>query len=233
MNEQQFLLESWTKTNKNGALTLQLEHGALDLYLNFLPYDFAENYIAKITSTYENLTWKKLGKAGLQSEKLTFKEVKWAQEKVRVFGKWHKAPRLTAWEGDKGVCYKYSGVLHTANGWHTETQKVREMISNRTQLPFNSVLYNWYRNGLDSMGWHSDDEKELGSGPQIASYSYGASRTIKFRQRNNYKIGFSFQIPSNSLLIMKGNLQHHWQHAIPKRLSEQQPRINLTFRNIL
>ncbi|MCH8555776.1 MAG: alpha-ketoglutarate-dependent dioxygenase AlkB [Schleiferiaceae bacterium] len=233
MIEQQFLLEGWQKQGRNDSLCLLLEHGSLELYLNFLPDDAAENYISKITSNREELSWSMLQKVGLRTKKLTFTTVDWIQERVRVFGKWHNAPRLTAWEGDVGICYKYSGVIHTAGGWHEETNKIRERISKLTKLPFNSVLYNWYRDGIDTMGWHSDDEKELGENPQIASYSFGASRTIKFRLRKNNKIGFSFQLPSNSLLIMKGSIQHHWQHAIPKRLTERHPRINLTFRNII
>lgn len=155
-------------------------------------------------------------------------EMPWKQERT-IFG--HLTPRLTAWEADAGVAYRYSGITHMGEGWSGLLQGVRQRVEEAAQATFNSVLLNRYRDGDDSMGYHADDEPELGMNPIIASLSLGGSRTFVLRhessgEKRRYELGHG------SLLIMAGTLQHHWKHALPKTKAAVSERINLTFRRI-
>ena len=141
------------------------------------------------------------------------------------------APRLTAWHGDSDASYKYSGQEHEPLPWIEPLTAIKNRISIFIRANFNSVLANFYRDGQDSIGWHSDNEKELGPCPIIASVSFGATRIIKFR--NQEKQSVSVSLNTGSLLIMSGATQSFWQHSISKTKKEIAPRINLTFRNIL
>ena len=158
----------------------------------------------------------------------------WQREKIRLFGQEHWQPRLLAWYADQGVQYTYSGITHQPEFWSEHLMKIKEMIESLTENTFNSVLANLYRNGADSMGWHSDDEKELGSEPIIASLSLGAERRFLFRPRKGIIAAKKdFLLQSGSLLIMRGRTQEHFQHAVPKTAKIVGERINLTFRNIV
>ena len=160
-------------------------------------------------------------------------EIPWKQEHIKLFGKTHPTPRLTAWHGDEHCVYKYSGVVNQPFPWTPSllTIKTRiESISNSTT--FNCVLLNFYRDGSDKMGWHSDDEKELGPNPSIASVSFGATRRFDFKHKTEANNKFSIHLESGSLLLMQGDMQHHWLHQIPAQKRIPEPRINLTFRNI-
>ena len=160
-------------------------------------------------------------------------EIPWKQEHIKLFGKTHPTPRLTAWHGDEHCVYKYSGVVNQPFPWTPSllTIKTRiESISNSTT--FNCVLLNFYRDGSDKMGWHSDDEKELGPNPSIASVSFGATRRFDFKHKTEANHKFSIHLESGSLLLMQGDMQHHWLHQIPAQKRIQEPRINLTFRYI-
>lgn len=156
----------------------------------------------------------------------------WAQYPITIFGKTFLQPRLIAWQGDRGVEYTYSKTTFQSNGWSSEVLYIKEKLEESLNLHFNSVLLNLYRNGQDSMGWHSDNEKELGINPLIASVSLGACRQIQFRQTKDHSQKISLNLESGSLLLMQGNTQHHWQHQIPKTKKVEMPRINLTFRTI-
>ncbi|MBT8138311.1 MAG: alpha-ketoglutarate-dependent dioxygenase AlkB [Gammaproteobacteria bacterium] len=157
-------------------------------------------------------------------------EIQWSQPQVRLFGKTHKVPRLTAFYGDRGLQYSYSGVRHETLPWSATLQQIKRDVERSTQRKFNSVLLNCYRNGSDSNGWHADDEKELGDAPFIASLSLGASRDFHFRHNKLGKHNYSCALESGSLLLMAGCMQQHWQHQLPKRLKVSDARINLTFR---
>ena len=160
-------------------------------------------------------------------------EIPWKQEHIKLFGKTHPTPRLTAWHGDTHCVYKYSGVVNQPFPWTPSllTIKTRiESLSNGTT--FNCVLLNFYRDGSDKMGWHSDDEKELGPNPSIASVSFGATRRFDFKHKTEANTKFSIHLESGSLLLMQGDMQHHWLHQIPAQKRIQEPRINLTFRYI-
>jgi len=155
----------------------------------------------------------------------------WHSEQIKIYGKTFWQPRLLAWYGDNGVSYKYSGIEHQAIPWTNELIELKKKIEKLTGFSFNSVLANQYRNGQDSMGWHSDNEKELGANPIIASLSFGAERKISFKSKIG-KEKLDLKLRSGSLLIMSGATQQNWQHAIPKTKKEIDVRINLTFRTI-
>lgn len=159
------------------------------------------------------------------------RQTQWRQESVRVFGKTVKQPRLIAWQGDKGLQYTYSNLHMSATQWTPLLQCLREKVEKHVGATFNGVLLNYYRNGADSMGWHSDNENELGINPIIASLSFGAARDFFLKNKsNNEKVKIELQ--TGSLLVMQGETQTYWQHSLPKRLKVKEPRINLTFRAI-
>lgn len=156
----------------------------------------------------------------------------WRQDEIRMFGRWCKIPRLQAWYGSADAHYRYSGLALQPEPFTPELAMLREHLSQHCQQDFNAVLANLYRHGKDSMGWHSDDEKELGPNPVIASLSFGEPRRFQFRHRQNPAQKHEITLTHGSLLIMTGSTQHHWHHGIPKQAKAQNPRINLTFRRI-
>lgn len=164
-------------------------------------------------------------------------EMRWARGEVTIFGKSHRIPRLEAWHGDPGASYKYSGLQHDPAPWTETLQVILDRLKDfRRDFDFNSVLGNLYRDGNDAMGWHSDDEPELGENPCICSVSLGASRDFIFRHRTRKDLdSIKIHLEVGSLLIMEGPTQENWQHSIPRRRGKNSPgeRINLTFRKIL
>jgi alkylated DNA repair dioxygenase AlkB len=157
---------------------------------------------------------------------------KWRDDKIKIFGKEHTQPRLVAWFSDSDVLYTYSGIKLVGADWPPSILKLKEMIELESSAKFNSLLINYYRDGKDYMGWHSDDEEELGENPLIASLSFGATRDFKIRYKKDHKIQLSLELEDNHLLIMKGECQHFWHHCLPKRLRVNKERLNLTFRLI-
>lgn len=152
----------------------------------------------------------------------------WRTASVRMFGRELPSPRLTAWYGERA--YRYSGLTWAPRPWTGELSAIRAHIEALCDSRFNGALLNLYRDGRDSMGWHSDDEAELGPAPTIASLSLGAPRRFVFRRRADPKTRRALELPHDSLLIMRGGTQAHWQHALPKTARPAAPRINLTFR---
>ncbi len=160
-------------------------------------------------------------------------ETGWRHESIHVWGKLRLQPRLTAWIADPGVAYSYSGITMQPGSWTPALSQIRQAVSAATGRPYNSVLLNLYRDQQDSMGWHSDDEAELGRNPAIASLSLGATRTFKLKHKTlAEQKTLSIDLQHGSLLLMAGSTQHHWQHAIAKQTRLIGPRINLTFRQI-
>lgn len=156
----------------------------------------------------------------------------WRQELIKMYGKVHPVPRKTAWYGD-GFNYTYSGIVCNPEPWTKELLDIKRVIEHF--LPgerFNSVLLNLYRDGSDKVGWHSDDEPELGLNPIIASVSLGATRRFDLKHKTVPDQKFQVELTSGSLVVMCGTLQHHWLHQIPVQKRVEQPRINLTFRTI-
>lgn len=169
------------------------------------------------------------------------RKLAWKQKQVQVYGKWHTSPRLQAWYGSSEAKYQYSGVNMEPLPWQSELLQLKEACENFCSresgsryneiIHFNSVLANLYRSGEDSMGLHSDDEKELGSEPVIASVTLGGERYFDFVHKYQpFKLRLSLK--SGSLLVMKGETQRNWLHCVPKTKKIVAPRINLTFRFI-
>jgi alkylated DNA repair dioxygenase AlkB len=140
-------------------------------------------------------------------------------------------PRLTAWYADPGLTYSYSGVTHRALEWTPTLQEIRRRVEQASGTSLNSLLLNLYRDGRDSIGFHSDDEPELGINPVIASVSLGAVRQFVLNHKKSRE-KLSFRLAHGSLLVMGGTCQHHWIHGVPKTAEEVGERINLTFRQI-
>ena len=173
-------------------------------------------------------------------------ELHWQQGEIKIFGKNIFEPRLTAWYGDVGKNYTYSGVKREPLEWHPLLKRLKSDIENPSlrlksrnsseinfNFEFNSVLCNFYRNGKDSMGYHADNEKELGINPLIASVNFGVTRRFLLKHRTDKNLKHEILLTHGSVLFMAGEMQHYWLHAIPKSTHNLLPRINLTFRNII
>jgi alkylated DNA repair dioxygenase AlkB len=158
--------------------------------------------------------------------------IPWQQERVLIFGQQRLVPRLVAWHGDPGACYTYSGTRHVPQPWTPTLERIRERVGGLTGHSFNAVLLNLYRDGRDGMGWHADDEPELGHDPVIASVSLGASRRFCMRHRRRKDQKLDLSLPNGSLLLMSGATQRYWVHAVPKTAVPVGKRINLTFRQV-
>lgn len=161
--------------------------------------------------------------------------VNWVQHRIKIFGKSHPCPRLSAWYGDSGSDYAYSGLSLNPIPWSKTLLEIKSVVEERVGTSFNSALLNLYRDGNDSMGWHSDDESELGEQPVIASVSLGDTRRflLRLRIKSSAQKSVSIDLHSGSLLVMRGNCQKEWKHSVPKTIREVGPRINLTFRRIV
>lgn len=158
-------------------------------------------------------------------------ELDWRQDRIRLFGRQLPIPRLQAWHGEPGCQYRYSGLTLAPRPWTPTLQVLRAAIEERLAADFNAVLANLYRDGSDSVGWHADDEPELGPEPLIASLSLGAPRRFCLRHRHSGE-RHDLELPAGSLVVMGGSLQHHWLHALPKTRRPCGSRINLSFRQV-
>ncbi|WP_275544502.1 alpha-ketoglutarate-dependent dioxygenase AlkB family protein [Pseudomonas sp. Marseille-Q0931] len=156
----------------------------------------------------------------------------WQQPELFIHGRYHRTPRLTAWYGDTEARYRYSGKLHEPMPWTPLLDEIRQRVVRQVGQPLNAVLLNYYRDGQDSMGWHSDAEPELGRDPLIASLNLGGSRRFDLRRVGSTRIEHSLTLEHASLLVMRGPTQHHWQHQVAKTRQACAPRLNLTFRLI-
>jgi alkylated DNA repair dioxygenase AlkB len=154
-------------------------------------------------------------------------EINWEQHEITVFGRTMPIPRLTAWVGD--AAYRYSGIVNQPIPWTATLTGLRERLEQQVGAGFNSCLANLYRDGSDSMGFHSDDEPELGPEPTIASISLGARRRFVLRHRVSGE-RWSWDLGAGDLLVMRNESQQNYAHAVPKTAREVGPRMNLTFR---
>ncbi len=161
-------------------------------------------------------------------------ETPWRSESITLWGKTCPQPRLIAWYGDDGISYTYSGTTLHALPWMPTLLAIKNRVEELSGAAYNSVLVNYYRDERDSMGFHADDEPELGPLPTIASVSLGEPRTFVLRHRRRKDVAnVKLELPSGSLLVMRGATQANWKHAILKRSKPCGPRINLTFRRIV
>lgn len=190
---------------------ISIEDGALQFYAHFLNLSIADDYLNDLQRSIE-----------------------WQQPVIQLFGKSVCSPRLSAWYADHGVNYTYSGYEEKSRPWLPALLDIKDKIEALLNRPFNGVLANLYRNGTDSMGWHSDDEPELGQNPVIASLSLGAQRVFTLRHKKKSKRkSVQIELTHGSLLVMADNTQHNWRHCLPKTRIRVGPRINLTYRYIV
>ena len=158
-------------------------------------------------------------------------QVAWRADVVTVYGKQHPQPRLTQWFGPPGLDYAYSGVKMAPVAWPDWLIPTRARVEACSGAAFNTALANLYRDGSDAMGWHADDEPELGRDPVIASLSLGVTRDFRLKHRHRADVPpVTLPLHHGDLLIMAGPTQHHWLHSLPRRRRVTQPRVNLTFR---
>ncbi len=170
----------------------------------------------------------------LRYEASLLNTIEWKQEEVYVFGKKYKEPRKTAWYGDEDCVYSYAGKTNHPIPWTDELVQLKTEIE--ALIPgtsFNSVLLNQYRDGNDKMGWHSDNEKELGNNPIIASLSLGATRFFDLKHKRIKSLKKRLELPTGSLFIMCGSTQENWLHQVPQQKTVRELRINLTFRQVI
>ena len=153
--------------------------------------------------------------------------VGWRQNDIRVFGQWHKEPRLTAWWGPS---YQYATVQWPARQWDGAMEILAQEVQQCAGATYNAVLVNGYRNGQDAMGWHRDNEPEIDTS-SIASLSLGASRTFKIRDRRTSEV-LNIELHHGDLLLME-HLQEDHEHSVPRRKRVQEPRLNFTFRRLV
>lgn len=159
-------------------------------------------------------------------------QVPWEVHRIRMFGRWVDSPRLSCWIGDPGASYVYSGARFEPRPWPAALQALRARIDAEAGVAMNSVLANLYRDGRDAMGWHSDDEPELGPRPVIASVSLGGVRRFALKHRRDAALKGVLELPHGSLLVMSGDTQRLYRHALPRTSRVAAPRINLTFRQV-
>ncbi len=157
----------------------------------------------------------------------------WKQTKQKMWDKEYLTPRLTAWYGDFGTDYSISGKVSNPNSWTEELLMIKNKVEPLSGVTFNSVLLNYYRDGNDSVAWHSDRESVLGKNPVIASVSFGQVRSFDIRSKEDHAEKYSVKLEHGSFLLMKAGLQEAWEHRIAKSIRPMKPRINLTFRVVI
>lgn len=189
---------------------------------NLLPYDGMVYYFEKLMNQ--------------QSAKNYFDilldTIEWKNDEALIFGKHIITKRKVAWYGDYDYLYNYSNTTKRALIWTEELSELKQIVEGITKAKFNSCLLNLYHNGDEGMSWHSDDEKSLGKNSAIASVSFGSERKFSFKHKKT-KETVSLILEHGSLLLMKDTTQTNWLHSLPKSKKIKDPRINLTFRNML
>ncbi len=165
--------------------------------------------------------------------KVLTEKISWKQDKIKLFGKEVLQPRLSAFFAEEGISYTYSGLQLKPEIIFPELLKIKAKIEATGNFHFNSCLANFYRDGKDSMGWHADDEKELGKNPVIASVNFGSERIFHLKHTSEPELKQKILLQHGSVLIMTGETQHFWKHQLPKTQKNIGPRLNLTFRKII
>lgn len=160
-------------------------------------------------------------------------ETPWTQKIVNMYDKRVITPRLSAWYANEDT-YDYTSIKKSRpNRWTPELLMIKSMVEPIAGVAFNSVLLNYYRDGNDSVAWHSDNEKALGTHPNIASVTFGQVRSFDIRNKADHSEKYSVRLEHGSILLMKGDLQSKWDHRIAKSNREMKPRLNLTFRIVI
>lgn len=222
---------SWS--GEDNGFWIELPHGRLFYSARFFSRRSSDRCLDYLLAN-DSVDWRQARWRDYQHEALSgvkFKHIAWRHDKIFIYGKYRYQPRYTAWHGDAGAEYSYSGIHLKPRAWNPCLEFIRDHLQDVARSRFNAVLLNWYRDGEDAMGWHADNEPELGPEPTIASVSFGAPRDFHLRS-NDRRWKLSIPLEHGTLLLMQGELQHHWQHALPKRRGIKDSRVNLTFRYV-
>lgn len=200
----------FAEAEQGAALPLVLPDAELTLFKGFYPQQQADVLLAQLTA-----------------------EIHWQQENIKMYGKVHAVPRLSAWYGEAGKTYTYSGITAHAQPWTPLLLDIKQRLEAVSGIVFNSVLLNRYRSGADGVAWHSDDEPELGQRPVIGSLSLGETRDFDLRHKTRQPAcKHRIALGHGDYLLMAGATQQHWQHQVPKSKKVLGERLNLTFRVI-
>ncbi len=223
---------SWNK-DRNG-FDVTVPGGAFFYAEHFFSKAWSDRMFAYLqendSADWRTIDWRKVSAEALGQ--IGFTNVRWKQDSMKLYGKDIPLPRLTAWYGDPGAAYTYSGIKSEPNPWTDGLLHIKDRIEDASGSTFNCVLLNWYRDGKDSLSWHADDEKELGVDPVIASANFGATRDFQLRRNSDHAEKITIPLQHGTLLLMRGELQRHWKHAVPKRATVDGSRFNMTFRTI-
>ena len=193
-----------------------------DQVTNLLPYDGTVLYYgAMIPQTEANNYFNNL-----------YNTIEWRNDEAIIFGKRIITNRKVAWYGDEEYDYTYSNTTKKALPWTKELLRLKNIVEEKTEAPYNSCLLNLYHDGSEGMAWHSDGEKMLQKNGAIASMSFGAERKFSFKHKVS-KDATSLILEHGSLLVMKDETQSNWLHRLPPTALVKRPRINLTFRTIV
>lgn len=200
---------------------IQFKTNGKEFSTNLIPYNGEAYYL-------ENFLESKLARQYFIAIR---DRISWEQDEFLMYGKKIITNRRVAWYGSKPFDYSYSGITRKAKMWTRELKEIKQLIEIESKDIFNSCLLNLYFDGTDGMGWHSDNEKELLPNATIASVSLGSERKFSFKHKTT-KQTISLTLSNGSLLLMKGEIQKHWLHQMPKTKKIIGPRINLTYRSI-
>ncbi|WP_461451863.1 alpha-ketoglutarate-dependent dioxygenase AlkB family protein [Mucilaginibacter sp.] len=157
-------------------------------------------------------------------------EMPWQQKSVLMYGKEVITPRLTVWYGDPDADYSIFGTGSKPLYWTDELLTIKAKIEPLAGVKFDSVLLNYYRDGNDSVSWHSDNDGIPGRNRIVGSVSFGQERNFDIRKKDDHNIKYSVMLENGSYLLMKEGFQENWQHRIAKSNKPMKPRVNLTFR---
>ena len=189
-----------------------------------------EYFLENNTNDWKISNWRSLDKE--QLDEVKFNNINWHHDKINMYGKQVFLPRYSAWYGDGDKPYTYSGLTLQPNPWNKGLLFIKDQIDKVANVRFNSVLMNWYRDGEDYINWHTDAEKELGENPVIGSVNFGATRRFQLRRIDDNSEKIELPLKHGTLLLMRGQTQHFWQHGVPKEKKIKEARFNLTFRII-
>lgn len=228
------IAHSWRWDAAHQAFILCVPHGELIYFERFFNTKVSDRYVEYFqendTLPWINTDWRQVSEDDFAQ--INFQHIRWQRDHIKIYGNKVPLPRLTAWYGDAGTLYTYSGITSVPNPWNKGLLYIKHRLEQGCGFGFNSVLLNWYLDGEDHMGWHADDEVELGKNPVIASVNFGETRDFILRNNADRRQKIVFPLCHGSVLIMAGAVQHYWQHSVPKRKRVSGSRFNLTFRQV-
>lgn len=222
---------TWNE-NLNGY-DIKIPNGELFYSENFFSKKISDRSVEYFLENDDN-DWHTADWRSCEKEKLSeikFKNIDWHHDKIKMYGKDIYLPRYSAWYGDSDKPYTYSGLTLQPKKWNKGLLYLKSEIDKVSGVNFNSVLMNWYRDGEDYINWHTDAEKVLGKNPVIGSVNFGETRDFVIRM-NDKSDKITIPLKHGTFLLMSGEMQHHWQHSLPKRKKVKGSRFNLTFRII-